>query len=34
VVSTGAFKLRSGQAVVIDNTLAPSFSLEPRPDNN
>lgn len=33
VVSTGAFKLRSGQAVIIDNTLAPSFSLEPRPAN-
>lgn len=34
VVSTGAFKLRSGQAVIIDNTLEPNFSLEPRPDNN
>jgi membrane fusion protein (multidrug efflux system) len=33
VVSTGAFKLRSGQAVIIDNTLAPTFSLEPRPAN-
>jgi len=34
VVSTGAFKLHSGQAVVIDNTLAPAFSLDPKPDNN
>jgi membrane fusion protein (multidrug efflux system) len=34
IVSTGAFKLRNGQAVVIDNRLAPAFSLEPRPENN
>jgi membrane fusion protein (multidrug efflux system) len=34
LVSTGAFKLRNGQAVVIDNQLAPVFSLEPRPENN
>jgi len=34
VVSTGAFKLRNGQAVVIDNRLAPTFSLEPKPENN
>lgn len=34
VVSTGAFKLRNGQAVVIDNKLAPTFSLEPKPENN
>jgi membrane fusion protein (multidrug efflux system) len=34
VVSTGAFKLRSGQAVVVDNRLAPTFSLEPKPENN
>ncbi|MHB8708894.1 MAG: efflux RND transporter periplasmic adaptor subunit [Desulfuromonadales bacterium] len=34
VVSTGAFKLRNGQAVVIDNKLAPAFSLEPKPENN
>jgi membrane fusion protein (multidrug efflux system) len=33
VVSTGVFKLRSGQAVVIDNQLAPKFSLEPAPEN-
>lgn len=34
VVSTGVFKLRNGQAVVIDNKLAPTFSLEPKPENN
>jgi len=34
VVSTGAFKLRNGQVVVIDNQLAPQFSLEPNPVNN
>jgi len=34
VVSTGAFKLRNGQAVVVDNQLAPAFSLEPKPENN
>jgi membrane fusion protein (multidrug efflux system) len=34
VVSTGAFKLRNGQTVIIDNKLAPTFSLEPKPDNN
>lgn len=34
VVSTGAFKLRNGQAVVIDNKLTPAFSLEPKPGNN
>ena len=34
VVSTGAFKLRPGQSVVIDNTLSPQFSLEPKPENN
>jgi len=34
VVSSGVFKLRSGQEVVVDNTLAPSFSLEPKPENN
>jgi membrane fusion protein, multidrug efflux system len=30
-VSTGAFKLRNGQAVVVDNTLAPEFKLAPNP---
>lgn len=34
IVSTGAFKLRNEQAVVIDNKLAPTFSLEPKPENN
>lgn len=34
VVSTGVFKLRNGQAVVVDNTLAPSFKLDPKPENN
>ena len=33
VVSTGVFKLRNGQAVVIDNSHAPEFHLEPQPDN-
>jgi membrane fusion protein (multidrug efflux system) len=33
VVSTGVFKLRNGQAVVIDNSLNPEFKLEPRPAN-
>ncbi len=31
VVTTGVFKLRNGQSVVIDNTLAPSFKLAPKP---
>ncbi|HEX9778202.1 MAG TPA: efflux RND transporter periplasmic adaptor subunit [Geopsychrobacteraceae bacterium] len=31
VVSTGVFKLRNGQAVEVDNTLAPDFKLAPRP---
>lgn len=34
VVSTGVFKLRPGMAVVIDNTLAPPFTLTPKPDNS
>ncbi len=34
VVSTGVFKLRNGQAVVVDNTLAPSFRENPRPENS
>jgi membrane fusion protein (multidrug efflux system) len=33
VVSTGAFKLRNGQPVVVDNTLAPDFKKAPRPEN-
>jgi len=31
VVSTGVFKLRNGQAVVIDNTLSPDFKQTPNP---
>ena len=34
VVSSGVFKLRNGQGVVIDNTLNPEFSLNPKPDNS
>ncbi|MDK9705470.1 MAG: efflux RND transporter periplasmic adaptor subunit [Desulforhopalus sp.] len=31
VVTTGVFKLRNGQPVVIDNKLAPEFKLAPKP---
>lgn len=34
VVSTGVFKLRNGQAVVVDNRLAPPFRKNPRPENS
>lgn len=34
IVSTGSFKLAPGMPVVIDNTLAPTFSLDPRPHNS
>ena len=34
IVSTGVFKLRNGQAVVIDNKLAPPFQKSPKPENN
>jgi membrane fusion protein (multidrug efflux system) len=34
VVSTGVFKLRNGQSVVVDNTLAPDFRKSPTPENN
>ena len=34
VVSTGVFKLRNGQEVVIDNTLQPEFKLAPQPKDN
>jgi len=34
VASTGVFKLRNGQDVVVDNTLAPEFQLAPRPEDN
>jgi membrane fusion protein (multidrug efflux system) len=30
VVSTGVFKLRNGQAVVVNNSLAPEFKLMPK----
>lgn len=33
VVSTGVFKLRNGQAVAVDNTLAPEFKLAPTPND-
>ncbi len=33
VVSSGVFKLRNGQAVVVDNTLSPDFKLDPKPEN-
>jgi membrane fusion protein (multidrug efflux system) len=31
VVSTGVFKLRNGQSIVVDNSLAPEFKLNPEP---
>ena len=34
VVSTGVFKLRNSQPVVIDNTLAPDFQKAPMPENS
>jgi membrane fusion protein (multidrug efflux system) len=34
IVSTGVFKLRNGQAVVVDNTLAPEFKLMPITNDN
>jgi membrane fusion protein (multidrug efflux system) len=34
VVSTGVFKLRNGQTVVVDNALAPEFKLHPKPEEN
>jgi membrane fusion protein (multidrug efflux system) len=33
IVTTGVFKLRTGMIVVIDNSLAPDFQLEPNPQN-
>ena len=33
VVSTGVFKLRNGMPVTIDNSLAPTFEINPQPDN-
>jgi membrane fusion protein, multidrug efflux system len=34
VVSTGVFKLRNGQAVIVDNRLVPDFKLNPTPEEN
>ena len=34
VVTSGVFKLRTGMTVVIDNTLAPKASVEPRPSDS
>jgi len=31
VVSTGVFKLRNGQSIVVDNSLSPKFKLAPEP---
>ena len=33
VVSTGVFKLRSGQQVTVDNKYSPEFKMDPRPDD-
>jgi membrane fusion protein (multidrug efflux system) len=33
VVTSGVFKLRKGQAVVIDNTLAPAATMAPKPSD-
>lgn len=33
IVSTGVFKLRNGQLVVVDNKLAPAFQQQPKPEN-
>ncbi len=34
VVSTGAFKLRSGEAVIVNNALSPQFQANPKPNNS
>ncbi|NJD63471.1 MAG: efflux RND transporter periplasmic adaptor subunit [Deltaproteobacteria bacterium] len=34
IVSTGVFKLRNGQAAVVDNRLAPPYRKSPAPENN
>lgn len=34
VVSTGVFKLRNGQAAVVDNRLAPPFRKDPAPEES
>jgi len=33
-VSSGIFKLRNGQDVVVDDRLSPVFNLTPKPENN
>ncbi|NNG01712.1 MAG: efflux RND transporter periplasmic adaptor subunit [Desulfobacteraceae bacterium] len=33
VVSSGVFKLRNDQTVVVDNSLVPEFELKPQPEN-
>jgi membrane fusion protein (multidrug efflux system) len=33
VVTSGAFKLRNGAPIVIDNRVAPAPALDPRPEN-
>ncbi|MGE5285029.1 MAG: efflux RND transporter periplasmic adaptor subunit [Actinomycetota bacterium] len=34
IVSTGVFKLRNGQPVVVDNRLSPEFRVSPQPKND
>lgn len=34
IVSSGVFKLRNGQAVAVDNRLAPQFQKSPKPENS
>lgn len=34
VVTTGVFKLRNGQSVIVDNSLSPQFETTPTPENN
>jgi len=34
VVSSGVFKLRNGQEVVVDDRLSPVYNLTPKPENN
>jgi membrane fusion protein (multidrug efflux system) len=34
VVTTGVFKLRNGQSVIVDNSLSPAFETSPTPENN
>ena len=34
VVSTGVFKLRNGQSVVVNNAVTPEFKLNPKPEES